>query len=231
MIASKHFNLMKQYVEQQFKNVGKHKGSEQYQLYDKDNSHIFKLYASDHIYVNFCLISLYLSQRENIFIYYGYDFLFPHKERILIELGVQMTYKGFICFGITRQSQIKKIQKEGYEDLKNVCHTIKIPNLNSEFQVLTEFDEVANQLCTDEIIKTLNELEKSIHIIYVSDVDKDPSGKVQLRIMTNLQQQPDYQTLFKLVSLLARQINILKLDIKKQYRAQQNRRKYNAKYN
>ena len=64
-------------------------------MYDEDKSHIFKMYASGHETMVFCLITIYvfvifidpqLKVRENMFNYYAYDFVFPTKERIVFEV-------------------------------------------------------------------------------------------------------------------------------------------------
>lgn len=45
-----------------------------------------------------------------MFIYYGYDFVFPSKERLVLEIGVVSTMRQYLCLGIVRSSQIKRIK-------------------------------------------------------------------------------------------------------------------------
>ena len=96
-IAKFHFQSISVELGKYFKNVGDNKRGE---LFEKDNPHSFKMYASNHPVMKFCLVGIYvriftnqLSKRENMFIYYGYDFIFPFKERLVIEIGVQPQFR------------------------------------------------------------------------------------------------------------------------------------------
>ncbi|CAD8206415.1 unnamed protein product [Paramecium pentaurelia] len=226
-LAKIHMNQISLELQKYFKNVG---DKEQDILYEQDNPHTYKLYASNHPSMKFCLVGLYLHRRENLFNYYGYQFVFPSKERLVIEIGVQPQFRQYICFGIVKQNQIKRIKQEGYEDLKNICHTLTIPELDNSLQILTEYDEIAQQICTPEIIQLLNANQKSIHIIYISDVDRDPACKICVKVMTNLSTNPEYLNLVQLVVQLSLQIAQIKMDLKKITKAGQTRRKFNSKF-
>lgn len=65
----------------------------------------------------------------------------------------------------------KHLPGEGGERIEAV--TFKA--LSKELQVLSEYEDVAQQVVTGEVVELLNECWKSVHIIYVSDVEKDPA--------------------------------------------------------
>lgn len=55
-IARRHFRRLAVELRKYFKNVG----SNNRELFEKDNAHCFKMYASSHAVMKFCLVGIYV---------------------------------------------------------------------------------------------------------------------------------------------------------------------------
>ncbi|CAI2374058.1 unnamed protein product [Moneuplotes crassus] len=132
-----------------------------------DHSHQFEYYCNGNKYTHYLYISIFLKRRQDLFTMMFRTFCFAEKDRIWIEAPIKCEKPlEFLLI----QNKETTDAFESMEHLKRFIQPDKVSKLkNTSLTLFVEHSAITEEIFTDEMLDLIQQLEKSIVTLHVTD--------------------------------------------------------------
>jgi len=194
-------------------------------ILDEDSANGYKFYATGRVNCNYALVSLDLQKRQDLLSMYVLSFIWPEKDRVTIEIPIDLKTPIPIVFAAIKKREVKKMQ-EANPDIKGLCRKLRYDSLANDYVVLGEFEETTDYVLSESIVSMLNKNANLIQLLSFSD--QRYAQKLVLRcemlLSSNLKQDgKKYSTILRGLFYMVDQIVNYKMSQGARQKAEQER--------
>jgi len=137
-------------------------------LLDQESVNMYKFYASGRVNCSYALTTLELKRRQDLMTMFIFNFIWPEKDRLNIEIPIDVKQPLPTVFAIVKKREAKAVHANN-PDLKNFCKKLPFPELESTYTVFGENLETAEFVLTGPVVALLKKYEKIIQMIQLTD--------------------------------------------------------------
>ncbi|EAR94967.2 transmembrane protein, putative (macronuclear) [Tetrahymena thermophila SB210] len=222
------YDACKNVFESNFSHVGVGKSGDK-SLFYQETPAAFKFYASGRETIQFCLVNFEFRKRQDIITNWFFNLIWPEKDRITIDMPLY-DQKEPICAAVLRKKDLKTA-RENYLDLKGLVQKIDTDILDDNHLVLLAGDNyIANTLFDDSTLKLLEQNQKYISLIHITDCQVFSRANSHMRVILNLptnkKEYPIFEQLMAAMIKIADKLHSVKLPSQSRADAQKEREIY-----
>ncbi|CAG9329126.1 ccdc-47 [Blepharisma stoltei] len=167
LIAHKWANTLEPFLKENFTNIGEFAGAEYLKQY---TNQIFRIMASGRKSCLYFVSIIELTRRHNIIYATIGRFFSSETDRFAFEIVVNVNPPSPVIFALLKNIHKKKIFKE-YDDLRILAQERPKYTMPNGFVIMSENDESASWILTNEILHYIEVLAPIIEMIYITDLE------------------------------------------------------------
>jgi hypothetical protein len=137
-------------------------------LLDQESANMYKFHATGRVNCVYCLVTIELKRRQDLLTMLFFSIIWPEKDRISIEIPVELAAPLPVVFAVVRAKEAKTVYGNN-SDLKALCKKIAFPDLEGQYIAFGENTEAAEYLLTAPVVSLLKKNDSIIQMIQVTD--------------------------------------------------------------
>jgi len=191
---------------------------------DSESANCFKFYASGRQNCIYFLTTIELKKRQDLITMAIFNLIWPERDRISIEIPLDISYSIPVQFGVVRRKDAKTVHANN-PDFKGLCRKITIDEL-SQYTILAESEENISNILTPPIMSILKKHDQLIQMLSVSDQRKPYKLVLRLDMIvpkSYLNNPKEFHTVIKMLLHLADQLPNYKMSQAERLKAEKER--------
>jgi len=194
-------------------------------LLDQESANSFKFYATGRVNCMYAMATIELKRRQDLLTMMIFNFIWPEKDRISIEIPLDIKYSIPVVFAIVRAKESKTVYSNN-SDLKAFCKKVMRDELEGKYVAFGENVEAAEYILTPPIVALLKKYEKIIQMILLTDQSRSAKMtlKADLLLPHNFSvESKEFKPILKMLLYLVDSITNIKLSAPARAKAEKER--------
>jgi len=197
--------------ESEFSQIGV--STETGEILEIEGANSFKFFASGRKNCVYAMVTMELKRRHDLFSMAIVNLIWPQKDRLRLEIPIDTVNNLPFLFAVAKRKEAKFVH-DNYPDINYFCNKMTHDELDREYVVLGEDEEVSEYILTSSVIVALKKYDNIIEMISFTDLRKPHKQvlRVDMQIPNNLLKNPkEFQNIIKTTLSLVDHIAIYKM--------------------